>query len=100
MKKNPQKRAKTTQNGYFLDGKITKKFFFTFSPIPGPNIPKAIKKSKISIIIKNMRNSGKYPKIAIISLYLHKKVASLSINCRNSYCKVDFYQKKVKMAKM
>ena len=57
IEKNPQKRAKTTQNGYFLDGKIPKKFFFTFSPIPGPNIPKAIKKSKISIIIK------KYEKI-------------------------------------
>ena len=28
MEKKPQKRAKTTQNGYFLDGKITKKFFF------------------------------------------------------------------------
>jgi hypothetical protein len=49
MHKNERK---TTQNGYFLDGKITKNFFFTFSPIPGPNIPKAIKKSKISIIIK------------------------------------------------
>ena len=37
--------------------KLQKNFFFTFSPIPGPNIPKAIKKSKISIIIK------KYEKI-------------------------------------
>ena len=44
IEKNPQKRAKTTRNGYFLDRKISKNFFFTFSPIPGANMPKAIKK--------------------------------------------------------
>jgi hypothetical protein len=43
--------------GIFWMEKLQKNFFFTFSPIPGPNIPKAIKKSKISIIIK------KYEKI-------------------------------------
>ena len=43
--------------GIFWMEKLQKKIFFTFSPIPGPNIPKAIKKSKISIIIK------KYEKI-------------------------------------
>ncbi len=38
--------------------KLQKNFFFTFSPIPGANMPKAIKKSKISIIIQKYEKIG------------------------------------------
>ena len=54
-KKILKNELKPPEMGIFWMEKLQKNFFFTFSPIPGPNIPKAIKKSKISIIIKNMR---------------------------------------------
>jgi hypothetical protein len=43
-----------------LEGKKLQHFlFFIFSPIPDANMPKAIKKSKISIIIKKYEKIGK-----------------------------------------
>jgi hypothetical protein len=44
--------------GIFCMEKLQKNFFFIFSPILDANMPKAIKKSKISIIIQKYEKIG------------------------------------------